>query len=678
MKVYLADLGHDKIIPGSDSYPLGIGCLAAYGSEYVKSREPITYEVFERPGEFLEAINSDMPEVVGLANFSWNYRLGLEFARYIKERSPQTLTLMGGANMPITAPEQEKMVREMECVDIYVMGNTFEAELAFAAVMQRFADVRAVAGMFDEPIDGNVWVDPKTREFVRGKPLPRIAHLDEIPSAYLTGHMDKFFSSKSFARMQIARGCPFTCQFCNSAVQSNNRINRYSFERLKAELDYIVQRINITSPLEFADDNFGMYREDEEIADYLGYLIKTYDWPKHIRGTTGKNKSDRIIRVLEKLQGRMPMTASVQSLDPTVLENIQRSNIKLDTYRQIQANLVEMGMQAYAELIICLPGESFESIMQAIDTLLESGVKYVAANQLNLLPGTPIATPEQRERYQFVTRHRVVAYRLGDYGLGRIAVETDEIVVETPDFSFEEYLEFRIFHLILTVYHHQGAFEEAFHLAREQGLRPFQILRHMQQTLDKAPAPFRQTILDFRRDNQAELFDSAEACIAWARENYEALINGGLGVGSNLLQSYAMKARYFCFEEALTFLHRSLVDLIGPSNSRALDQLEAIIAYYRAVCLHVPFAKTLDSKPTWRSTYAIEQWREEGYSKPLQTYALEHEETFSTEVDPALRDVILSRIGLFGETPMGLGRQLRTWYANKLRRRIFAEAKAAA
>ena len=230
--------------------------------------------------------------------------------------------------------------------------------------IQRYLDVGTRReGMFEQAIDGTIWADPKTGDVVRGADVPRMRDLDEIPSPYLAGYMDKFFHTGLFALMQLARGCPFTCTFCNSAVKSNSKVFRHSFERVKADLDYIVARIAPSSPLCFADDNFGMYLQDEEVADYLGQLMERYDWPKYIRTTTGKNKGDRIIKVMRKAKGRLPMTSSVQSLNPVVLKNIKRQNISLETYTKVQAELHSQGMQSYGELILCMPGETKESFL---------------------------------------------------------------------------------------------------------------------------------------------------------------------------------------------------------------------------------------------------------------------------------------------------------------------------
>ena len=61
-------------------------------------------------------------------------------------------------------------------------------------------------------------------------------------------------------------------------------------------------------------------------------------------------------------------------------------------------------------------------------------------------------------------------------------------VVATPQFSFQDYLETRVFHLLLTIFHYEGNFDEAFAFARSLGLKPFDLVVHMQAQLAAAPA----------------------------------------------------------------------------------------------------------------------------------------------------------------------------------------------
>lgn len=670
MRIFLADLGHNLVTTTSDTYPLGVANLAAYAKAYCRGADDLHFTIFREPEELKAAIDAGAPDILGVSTYSWNHRLALAFARYARAKNPAVLTLMGGPNFPLTSGEQESWMRTMPEIDVHVRGPTYEGERAFLNLLQRFVDNGGRReAVFEEAVPGNMWIDPGSRQFVHAPEVPRIRDLDEIPSPYLAGYLDKFFPTGYFALMQLARGCPFTCQFCNSAVHSNSKAFRHSFARVKADLDYIVARINRASPLCFADDNFGMYEEDEEVADYLGHLMETYDWPKYIRTTTGKNKGERIIRVMRKAKGRLPMTAAVQSLNPDVLKNIKRDNIKLETYAQIQQELTRQGMQSYGELILAMPGETKQSFMDAVDKLIETGVSRVSAHQLMLLHGAPLSNPDQREKFGLRTRHRVVARCLGKY-LGDAVVETEEMVVRSAHFSFEDYLDTRVFHLLLTTYYYEGNFEEAFRFAREHGIRPFQVIVRMQEMLGQAPKPLRDAINEYIEENKAEIFDTREDCLAWADKNYDALISGELG--GNLLSKYSMIGRFYVVREALSFLRDVLHSLVieHGAPAEATDQVDAIINYFEGVVLHAPFAETLATEARFESRYDIENWRDQGYDRPLSEFRRPEPWQILAMVEPRVRDVIENRIQTFGEHPAGLGRFTRTMFARDLRRSV--------
>lgn len=671
MRLYLADLGHNLVTETSDTYPLGVGNLATYAAAYAKTKDPIDVTIFRDPMELKGAIDKSAPDVIGFSSYSWNHRMAAQFAHYVKARNPNVLTLMGGPNFPLTDAEQDDWIRTMPQIDMHVRGPTYEGERAFLNVVQRYIDVgHNPEAMRDEPLEGSLWYDRKSGDVIRGNMnMQRIRDLDEIPSPYLAGHMDKFFNTGLFALMQLARGCPFTCAFCNSAVKSNSKVFRHSFERTKADLDYIVARINHASPLCFADDNFGMYVQDEEVADYLGHLMTKYDWPKYIRTTTGKNRGDRIIRVMRKAKGRLPMTSSVQSLNPVVLKNIKRDNISLDTYTEVQAELHSKGMQSYGELILCMPGETKESFMDAVDKLIETGVSRVAAHQLMLLHGAPLANPESREEFGFRTRHRVVARCLGKY-TGDTVVETEEMVVESEHFSFQDYLDTRVFHLLLTIFYYEDNFVEAFRFAREKGIRPYLVIKHMQDILTQAPQAVQDAMQGYLDENQAELFETRDECVIWAGNNYDKLISGELG--GNLLSKYAMIGRFIVVTEALDFLSRAISDLVGE-DAEGQEQLQNIIDYYRSIMLHVPFARTLDEEPVWQTVYDIEAWAEADFKDPLTSYKYDTPRAIPTKVDPRIKSVLTSRLETFGEHPSGLGRFTRTMFARDFRRQTLAE-----
>lgn len=667
MRIFLADLGHNLLTLSSDVYPLGIANLATYLRRHLEGGEELEFTIFREPQDLKAALDKSAPDILGLANYAWNEELAYHFATYTKRRSPRTLTAMGGPNYPLVNEVRERFLRGLPDVDVYVDGPTYEGERAFLNLVRRFREEKgSIEGLLSAPIAGNHWIAKKSGEFIVGGEVDRIRDLDEIPSPYLAGLMDPFLKTGYFPMMQITRGCPFTCAFCNSGVTSNNRVFAHSVQNVKDDLIYLAERIKPEITLCLADDNFGMYERDEEIADYIGWLQDTYNWPRYIRTTTGKNKGERILRVMRKAKGALPMTAAVQSMNPVVLKNIKRDNIKLSTYMEIQKELDSMGMQSYGELILCLPGETRTSFMKAVEDLLDAGAKRISAHQLMLLHGAELANPDQRARFQFGTRFRVVARNIGDY-TGEPIIEVEEMVVETPEFSYQDYLTTRVFHLLLTVFHYEGNFEEAFAFAKQAGVKPYDLVVHLQELLPGAPAELRKVIDDFVVESESELFHTREECLAFARAHYAELVDGSLG--GNLLSKYSMLGRFFATRPALDFLEDGIASALARRDiSYEREELAAVIGYLRAVALHVPFAETMAKSAHWTTAYDVEAWQRDGHVRPLSSYRFPERQTLVAKTDPARRALIETKVATFGEHASGLGKFTRTMFARDLRR----------
>jgi hypothetical protein len=443
-------------------------------------------------------------------------------------------------------------------------------------------------------------------------------------------------------------------------VSENSKVFAHSVENVKADLAWLAERVKPEITLCFADDNFGMYKRDEEIADYIGWLQEKYEWPRYIRTTTGKNNGERIIKVMRKVKGALPMTSAVQSMNPDVLVNIKRANIKLETYRQLQDELHSQGMQSYGELILCLPGETPETFLDAIEKFLEAGAKRISAHQLMLLHGAELSNPESRQKFGLETKWRVVARNLGDY-TGEPVIEVEEMVVQTPTFSFEKYLETRVFHLLLTIFYYEGNIEEAFKLAEHRGLKPFKIHKKLQSMLDRAPAAFRKVIDDFVEESQTELHDTREACLEWAKQNYAGLVDGT--IGGNLLSKYSMLGRFYVAHEGLDFLEQVIASEIGES-----EELRTVFDYLHQVVLHTPFKETMEKEVVFTTRWDVERWAKEGYQAPLSDYAFDAPRTFHGVVMQETKRLIATKVETFGEHPSGLGKFTRTMFARELRR----------
>ena len=71
--------------------------------------------------------------------------------------------------------------------------------------------------------------------------------------------------------IETNRGCPFKCSFCHTGADYFHKLNKFSEDRVKAEIEYIGKKagaLGITN-LHLADVNFGMYPQDNITCEML-------------------------------------------------------------------------------------------------------------------------------------------------------------------------------------------------------------------------------------------------------------------------------------------------------------------------------------------------------------------------------------------------------------------------
>ncbi|MEC9293558.1 MAG: radical SAM protein, partial [Chloroflexota bacterium] len=406
LKIYLADLTYNTVSIANEAFPLNIGYVGAYCKERFGSRVELT--LFKYIDDLENSIHSSPPDILALSNYPWNYALDLALFEMMRDINSGTLRIMGGSNISHENKLQSDFLMENEIVDVYVY---LEGEVGFSNIVERVLQDEKPnlerSFIKGTPIGGCLFID-SAGKFVRGQPIPRLKALDDFPSPYLTGLMDKFFDGSLSPMMETNRGCPFSCTFCHEGHAVYQKVNFFSMERVNAELDYIAQRVPPqVHNLMFCDPNFGMYGRDKDICKTVAGIQQKTGWPKDIFASTGKNKKDHIADALFELNGSMQMWLSVQSMDDDVLDNIKRTNISLPDMLQIQSTLSANKLPSKSEIIVALPGETYATHIRSISKLVTAGVDTITAYTLMLLNGTDMNTPQQREKWGFEGKFRV-------------------------------------------------------------------------------------------------------------------------------------------------------------------------------------------------------------------------------------------------------------------------------
>ena len=560
LRIYLCDLTYDTIILVSDTIPINIGFVGSYLNKTFGDK--IEIELFKYPKELIAAINDNPPDVIAMSNYSWNSNLSEYIASLAKKINPDVITVQGGTNFPHEQSLQKVFLLERPTTDIYCL---LEGERSCANIIKRILETEGnKSKIFDKPIDGCVFIKPDSREteeniFMQGNYLERIKDLDEIPSPYLNGLLDKFFDGNLTPFIETNRGCPFTCSFCHTGSDYFHKLNKFSEDRVKKEIQYIGKKasnLGITN-LHMADVNFGMYPQDRTTCELLLESKKKYNWPLQIMATTGKNSKKRVTEITNILGDMFSVNMSMQSMNEQVLRNIKRANIKLDHMVEINDHLRSQGRSTKAELIMPLPGETTETFVTGLNNILNANASSLTIYTLMMLNGTEFKNPDFRKKYGYQGKYRIVPLNFGEYA-GERVFDVEEVGIATKDMSFKEYLSLRVLALLVESLHNGKPFNEFFKYAKNFKIEPGTLLKIMNDNISNSSNKIQEIINGFIEETKSELWNTEKELVNHYKkdENYKKLKEGK--VGGNLIYKYKSKSLVEASSDWIDFFEKQL------------------------------------------------------------------------------------------------------------------------
>jgi 2-(S-pantetheinyl)-carbapenam-3-carboxylate methyltransferase len=374
--------------------PYSVGLLQAYAERHAAD-----------PGslEFLPPLYKRLPvddaaaalagaDVVGLSTYVWNIRLSLAIARALKEARPETLVVLGGPQVPDHA---EELLRAHPYVDLACHG---EGEATFTRILDRVAERR-----FDD-VPGISYLEPGGA-FVARPPAPRITDMAEIPSPYLGATFQPLIDLHPEERWVVIwetnRGCPFSCTFCDWGSATASKVYRFELDRINEEIAWFGERrIGFVF---CCDANFGMLPRDVEIAEAVVAEKRRSGYPFSLSVQNTKNATERAYKVqtlLARELNTLGVTISLQSTSPTTLEAIKRQNISSESFEELQRRFARDGVYTYTDLIVGLPGESYDEFARGVAKVVENGQhNHIQFHDCSVLPNAEMGDPEYQRRY---------------------------------------------------------------------------------------------------------------------------------------------------------------------------------------------------------------------------------------------------------------------------------------
>lgn len=576
LKIALCDLNHKTIGTHSETAPYPIGLIAAYALH--KFPEQVECKIFKFTDDYEEALQNWTPDVFALSLYSWNTNLGLNYAEHTKKLNPNVKIIAGGPNVPLLEKDIHDFYAEFPFVDFLVQKD---GEVPFSLIIEKFLAKEDLTKYIAEPLPSTIMYDHPAKKIYQAPIAPRMKSLDEAPSPYLMGLMDKFiYEYQMVPSLETNRGCPFTCTFCHQSVKYYSRLLWADIDRLRKEFTMFAQAYTgrHETPLNFCDSNFGTFPRDQEIAKIVREIQDEYDWPRHIRTTTGKTKYDNIQKASDILKYGLTTIASVQTMTPEVLQEINRKNLKFEEFMDLQENAKKAGGNSLSEIILSLPKETKASFYESLDTLMRAKIDIIIPYTLMNLRGTPMYDYHRKHEDEHVIKYRVVPRQFGEYN-GSKVFDYEEVVVGTPTLPYEDYVECRGISYLLRLLYNPTAYSEFMKILREYDVNIFDWVLETYNTLLAADSVPGKHLRAFLQETRDELWDTPEQLMQYFSEpdNYQKLLDGRLG--GNLLSKYQQLAVSEGFEEWLEAIGASAMKRIqAEANEISEDELNTVFS----------------------------------------------------------------------------------------------------
>ncbi|MEN2984680.1 MAG: TIGR04013 family B12-binding domain/radical SAM domain-containing protein [Dictyoglomaceae bacterium] len=213
------------------------------------------------------------------------------------------------------------------------------------------------------------------------------------------------FSIKNnkFGPIEITRGCPFVCYFCQTPYIFGTKIRHRSIEKICEYVEIMKARgltdIRFITPNAFS---YGSYdgrnlniKKLEELLESIRKILTSKgriffgSFPSEVRP---EHVSEETVKLIKEYANNDNLVIGAQSGSPRILDLSHRGHTVEDVYNAVEIT-IKAGLKPYVDFIFGLPYETAEDIkltIRMIEDLIKMGAK-IHAHTFIPLPQTPFS-----------------------------------------------------------------------------------------------------------------------------------------------------------------------------------------------------------------------------------------------------------------------------------------------
>jgi anaerobic magnesium-protoporphyrin IX monomethyl ester cyclase len=333
--------------------PLGLSFVAAALEKASFKVEMLdNYLLQKSVDEVKQMVRSLNPEIVGITCSSASYPRCVETAKAVKQALPSCKVVVGGwhaSYMPETLMQHPE-------IDYVVMGEGERAMTELATHITNGGDDEALAKIAGVAYrqEGNMATTPQ--KFIKD--------LDQVPfparhllPMHLYEREIPYLKAKPVDTMNIARGCPYNCVYCETRRLWGVGCRAFSPKRVVDEIKHLAANYG-TKGIYFLGDNFTIHQKRTvELCELMKESKLDIEW---VCDTRADMISRDLLRTM-KAAGCRTIWFGVESGSPRILEKINKG-VTMEQTVQAFKLCREEDIQIACSFILGIPGETISDM----------------------------------------------------------------------------------------------------------------------------------------------------------------------------------------------------------------------------------------------------------------------------------------------------------------------------
>lgn len=447
---------------------LGTRALKSYCQKHSNQVVPCKeFTINQREDEILEQLYFADAQAYFFSCYIWNIEMVRSLSRSLSKLRPKSLIFLGGPEATYNA---RGLLSELEFIQGVVMGEGEETFLKLLKALENGENLSNIAGV----------MLPNGESTQRSR-----LNMDSLPFCYEQDELN----CGQILYYESMRGCPFSCSYCLSSVESGVRMK--SVELVKLELKRFLEAK--PRQVKFVDRTFNC--NTERAREIWKYLIENDNGITNFHFEMAGDLIDaptlELLSVARK--GLFQFEIGVQSTNPQTLKEIRRE-CDLDRLRSSILAIQKLGnIHLHLDLIAGLPFENFESFVESFHWVYSMRPQQLQLGFLKVLGGSKI--------------HE----KAGDYEL--IYNESAPYqVLSTRWISFEELTTLKKVEHMVDCYYNSGRFSNVIKVLERFFENPFEFYQKLSVQYEKATKTgmlsklgYYEIIGEFARENGLEL-----------------------------------------------------------------------------------------------------------------------------------------------------------------------------